>query len=263
MEPFFDQIVEKDQKFFSKVENLDTILYQIANELRRVRIRKQNYGLRVAAIRRVQILRQQLAYERMNLNPSNQVETMNEEVLEDLNELKELDAQEASADPQAHHHQLFPPIYHPLFKPAAHTSQQTKTQPNQLSDMLNPDTLDLLPLTLATPLTPFKSHPLSALQNLLSSHEDHIGQPTWQFIKRLLVLAFLQPRFDRAVTTQQNHLLACPFSIHQITGKILVPFDQAEQFSPDTALTVEHVLTDPSRLQPSLQLFEAFCNKHT
>lgn len=55
-----------------------------------------------------------------------------------------------------------------------------------------------------------------------------------------IMLAYVYPRYDAAVTRGFNHLLKSPFVVHPKTGRVCVPIDaaRAEQFDPLAVPTV-------------------------
>ncbi|XP_035730837.1 DNA primase small subunit-like isoform X1 [Vespa mandarinia] len=59
-------------------------------------------------------------------------------------------------------------------------------------------------------------------------------------------LHYCGPRFDRNVTEGTTHLLRCPFSVHNETGKVVIPFDLAEveKFDPSATPTTKQLITE-------------------
>ena len=57
------------------------------------------------------------------------------------------------------------------------------------------------------------------------------------FVIEELMIQYMYPRLDINVTTVLNHLLKCPFSPHNKTQNICVPFDvkKVDDFDPTTA----------------------------
>lgn len=62
-----------------------------------------------------------------------------------------------------------------------------------------------------------------------------------------IVVEAMGPRFDGDVTRGQAHLIRCPFSPHQETGQICVPFDPARPFNPFVVPTLEQLEAEVNR----------------
>jgi DNA primase small subunit len=77
-----------------------------------------------------------------------------------------------------------------------------------------------------------------------------------------VILNYLYPRIDSAVSKPLNHLLKSPFCIHPSTGKVSVPllFEELIAFDPDTAVTLKDLLEChyEGKITPKLTAF----NKH-
>jgi len=91
-----------------------------------------------------------------------------------------------------------------------------------------------------------------------------------------IILTYLYPRIDSAVSKPLNHLLKSPFCIHPSTGKVSVPllFDELMSFDPDNAVTLKDLLechyegtqtTKLTAFNKHVKIFENFieeCIKH-
>ena len=57
------------------------------------------------------------------------------------------------------------------------------------------------------------------------------------FVIEELMIQYIYPRLDINVTTVLNHLLRCPFSPHNRTKKVCLPFDieRVDDFDPTTS----------------------------
>ncbi|KAF7394513.1 hypothetical protein HZH66_007687 [Vespula vulgaris] len=82
-------------------------------------------------------------------------------------------------------------------------------------------------------------------------HKDMInsGVRYWKGLEEYpdhVKLHYCGPRFDSNVTEGTTHLLRCPFSVHNETGKIVVPFDLADvdKFDPSTVPTIKRLITE-------------------
>jgi DNA primase small subunit len=66
------------------------------------------------------------------------------------------------------------------------------------------------------------------------------------FIEEEIMLSFLYPRMDYNVSTQQNHLLKLPFSVHPSSRKISIPLfkRQLKDFNPANCVTIGDLLRD-------------------
>ena len=72
-----------------------------------------------------------------------------------------------------------------------------------------------------------------------------------------IMLAYVQPRLDAAVTRGLNHLLKSPFAVHPGTGRVCVPIDpaNAEDFDPFAVPSVFDVVNGEVSLDDHIKLF--------
>lgn len=84
-----------------------------------------------------------------------------------------------------------------------------------------------------------------------------------------IVLGYVYPRFDAAVTTTINHLLKSPFCVHPDSGKISVVIDphNLEAFNPKDVPTIHQIIDSAisgnkrnNPLQHTIDIFEKYLN---
>lgn len=76
--------------------------------------------------------------------------------------------------------------------------------------------------------------------------ENNLVPDKWMYLKEAIILHFVYPRLDLAVTKRRDHLLKGPFCIHPKTGKICVTFNpkEVEHFNVDQVPTIQLVLQE-------------------
>lgn len=91
-----------------------------------------------------------------------------------------------------------------------------------------------------------------------------------------LMIQYFYPRLDIAVTKVLNHLLKCPFSPHNKTQKICIPFDveKVDDFDPTTAPNIPSLFAETqlekagetnlpalTKFREGVQVFQKFVSK--
>lgn len=134
-----------------------------------------------------------------------------------------------------------------------------------IESSIHPETRNKLE-TLLTPLKG-KGHSSSEIFKQYEKCLQQLGGQTLNQCRIFLMLRIFSPRFDGNVTSQNNHLLKCPFSLNSSTGNIITPFDVTENFDPiKDAVKITTVLrefnenkdTMKTSLKKPLEVFENF-----
>lgn len=81
-----------------------------------------------------------------------------------------------------------------------------------------------------------------------------------QYYRRVM-RALYWPRLDAKISSDVQHLLKIPFSIHDGTKKISTPILDTENFRPEDALTLEEVCQNPEKLEPYVKHFEELMDR--
>ncbi|XP_033229676.1 DNA primase small subunit-like isoform X2 [Belonocnema kinseyi] len=96
------------------------------------------------------------------------------------------------------------------------------------------------------------------------------------FVAEELMIQYFYPRLDIGVTKVLNHLLKCPFSPHNKTQKICIPFDveKVDDFDPTTAPNIPSLFAETqlekagetnlpalTKFREGVQVFQKFVSK--
>lgn len=82
-------------------------------------------------------------------------------------------------------------------------------------------------------------------------------------LKQNVILEYMYPRLDGAVSVSRQHLLKSPFCVHPNTGKICVPMNSTtySSFDPDQVPTLETLAADTAELDPYVGVFKQFVHQ--
>ena len=99
------------------------------------------------------------------------------------------------------------------------------------------------------------------IETILKDDEPDEKNISWEFGRRLIVLALMQPKVDESVSIEPGHLLTCPFALHPVTMKPCLPFVRGSNFNPDCSPTAADILENPAIMEPYLKIFRDFCSQ--
>lgn len=127
---------------------------------------------------------------------------------------------------------------------------------------------------LSSKLTPYKNNNRFTSEQVYEAYELFLKAKGGQHLnqsKIFLMLKIFSPRFDSNVTTDNAHLLKCPFSVNSNTFNIVTPIDITQNFNPiANAVNLQKLLNEYKRfngdvektsLLPSLKVFRNFNEK--
>lgn len=82
-------------------------------------------------------------------------------------------------------------------------------------------------------------------------------------LKQDVVLEYMYPRLDAAVSVSRQHLLKSPFCVHPDTGKVCVPINASTlaSFDPDRVPTLQTLAADHALLDPYVGVFKQFVHE--
>lgn len=94
----------------------------------------------------------------------------------------------------------------------------------------------------------------------LQYYKEKINQPnvdtsSYKFLLQEIVVHYTFPRMDTPVSTQLEHLLKCPFSMHPKTGNLALPIDpcEADLFDVENPVKLDDLIKQHSDGNQSLE----------
>lgn len=115
---------------------------------------------------------------------------------------------------------------------------------------------------LSIKLTPYKNNNQYTSEQIYEEYESFLKTKGGQHLnqsKIFLMLKIFSPRFDSNVTTDDAHLLKCPFSVNSNTFNIVTPFDITQNFNPiANAVNLQKLLIEYKRYNGDVEKTSLF-----